>query len=263
MRETFDHAARLYHRARPDYPEALFDRLRDVTGIAPGARLLDVGCATGKATLPLARRGYRITCIELGPQLADAAQENLAGFPVVEVITGPFERWRPDEEGYDLVFAATAWHWIDPAERYQLAAAALKPGGYLAFWEAGHVFPHGGDTFFEEIQEVYEELGEGLPPGATWPRPGELPDQRADIESSGLFEVVDISQFGWVTEYGADGYIDLLNTFSGHIAMEAWQRERLYGEIRRRLGSRGDGLLRRGWGGVLHIARASGGPAAL
>jgi hypothetical protein len=37
--------------------------------------------------------------------------------------------------------------------------------------------------------------------------------------------------------------------------MAPWQRERLYGEIRRRLALRPDGLLRRHWGGVLHMAR--------
>ena len=58
--------------------------------------------------------------------------------------------------------------------------------------------------------------------------------------------------------YDAEGYIDVLETFSGHIAMAPWQRERLYGEIRRRLGERPDGLLRRGWGAVLHVARRRG-----
>jgi hypothetical protein len=56
-------------------------------------------------------------------------------------------------------------------------------------------------------------------------------------------------------QYSADSYIALLDTFSGHIAMEPWQRERLYGEMRARLGRRGDPMLRRHWGTVLHIAR--------
>ena len=53
----------------------------------------------------------------------------------------------------------------------------------------------------------------------------------------------------------ADGYLGLLDTFSGHIAMAPWQRDRLYGEIRRRLDARPDGRLRRQWGTVLHVAR--------
>ena len=69
-------------------------------------------------------------------------------------------------------------------------------------------------------------------------------------------------QFDWEVVYDADSYLRLLDTFSGHIAMEAWQRERLYGEIRRRLSQRLDGRLRRHWGAVLHVARRTDQPTA-
>jgi hypothetical protein len=135
------------------------------------------------------------------------------------------------------------------------AATVLRPGGHLAFWSAVHVLPVDGDPIFDEIQAVYDEIGQSIPPGTPVPRPQQLPDDRADIEASGLFDVVDIHQYDWETIYDAEGYIDLLCTFSGHIAMEDWQRDRLFGEIRRRLGQRSDGRLRRHWGVVLHIAR--------
>src|SRR5262245_40407135 len=48
---TFDQAAGCYQRARPDYPVELFDDLITVAGLVSGDRLLEVGCATGKATL--------------------------------------------------------------------------------------------------------------------------------------------------------------------------------------------------------------------
>jgi hypothetical protein len=54
-----------------------------------------------------------------------------------------------------------------------------------------------------------------------------LADDRDEIEASELFEVVEITQYDWETVYDAQGYIDLLNTFSGHIAMRDWQRDRL------------------------------------
>jgi SAM-dependent methyltransferase len=255
LRQTFNQAADLYQRARPEYPPELLDHLIAVTGLAPGDRLLEVGCATGKATLPLARRGFRISCVELGANLAAAARRNLAGLDV-DVTEGRFEEWQPPPGvRFDLVFAATAWHWIDPETGYRAAWQALRPGGHLAFWSAGHVFPDDGDPFFGEIQDVYDEINESLPPEAYFPRPGEMPESGDDIEASGLFDVTDIRHFDWETSYDAQGYIDLLDTFSGHIEMAGWQRERLYGEIRRRLAMRPDGLLRRHWGAVLHIAR--------
>jgi SAM-dependent methyltransferase len=253
LRQTFNQAADSYDRVRPDYPDALFDDLVALTGLAPGDHLIEVGCATGKATRPLARRGFRITCVELGAELAAAARANLAGSGV-EVVHGSFEEWRPDEPAR-LVYAATAWHWIDPAVRYQRAWQALHPGGYLAIWGAGHVFPAGGDPFFEELQEIYDEIGEGQQPGEGRPRPGELTDNRADIEASGLFEVTAIRHYDWERVYDADEYIGLLGTFSGHLAMPGWKRERLYTEIRRRLALRRDHTVRRGWGAVLQVAR--------
>jgi SAM-dependent methyltransferase len=254
LRQTFDRAAASYQRARPEYPAELFDALIEAAGLAPGDRLLEVGCATGKATVPLARRGFRITCIELGPELAAAARRNTGGLDV-EVIEGRFEDWHDPGARFDLVFAATAWHWIDPAVGYRNAWRALRPGGHLAFWSAAHVFPDGGDPFFRELQDVYDEINEGLPPGAAWLRPGELAEQTAEIEASGLFDAVTVRHFDWEQVYDAEGYIELLGTFSGHIAMQDWQRERLYGEIRRRLGERPGGTLRRHWGAALHVAR--------
>ena len=244
-------AADRYDRARPDYPQRLFDDLFALTGVGPGDRVLEVGCATGKATRSLVARGLRVTCVELGPRLAAKARS--LG---VEVVEGAFEAWQPPPgTRFELVAAATSWHWIDPAVKYRRASELLRPGGHLAFCSAQRVVPEGGDPFFEELQPVYDEIGEGMAPDATFPRPGELAEETAEIEASGLFEVVGVRHHDWEVVYDAEGYIDLLETFSGHIAMKPWQRERLYGEIRRRLAERPDGKVRRHWGAVLHVAR--------
>ena len=54
-------AADRYDRARPDYPQRLFDDLFTLSRVGPGDRVLEVGCATGKATRPLVARGPRVT----------------------------------------------------------------------------------------------------------------------------------------------------------------------------------------------------------
>jgi len=251
---TFDRAAHLYQDARPDYPRVLFDRLFEVAGLEPGDQVLEVGAGPGKATLPLVRRGLRITAIEPGHSLAARARVNLAGYPV-EVFETRFEDWTGPCSEYAAVVAATAWHWVDPGQRYELAAAALRPGGHLATWGAEHVFPPGGGSFFADIQEVYDAIGEGLPEGAPRPAAGELPGRTAEIEACGLFDVVAVEHFDWTVDYDAEAYIQLLSTFSGHIAMPLERREQLFSEIRRRLSSRPCGQLRRGWGAVLYVAR--------
>ena len=253
---TFDSVAHLYQHARPEYPEPLYEAMIASAGLHADSHLMEIGCASGKATLPLARRGFRITCVEPGPKLASVARRNLADFSKVEVLESSFEGVDPAvHEPFDLVFAATAWHWIDPAIRYQRAWELLRAGGNLAFWSATHVVPEGGDPFFTELQPIYEEIGESPPEGVAYPRPGELLDQRVDIETSGLFEPILVREFDWEVTYDAEGYLRLLDTFSGHIAMQPWQRDRLYSEIRCRLERRVNGLVHRGWGAVLHVAQ--------
>jgi SAM-dependent methyltransferase len=255
LKVTFDTVADRYHQARPDYPEELYAELVCLAGLRSADRLLEIGCGTGKATVPLAERGFAITCLEPGPRLAATARQNLARYPLVQIVEQGFENWQPSGcKPFDLVFAATAWHWIDPGVGYRQAWRLLRPGGHLAIWAAEHVFPPGGDPFFREIQEIYDEIDDGMPPGTGYFAPGEQPDDRAVIEDSGLFTVVAIRHFDWEISYSAQQYIALLDTFSSHIDMAGWQRDRLYGEIRRRLAARPDGKVRRHWGAVLQLA---------
>jgi SAM-dependent methyltransferase len=218
LKTTFNSIASLYHQARPEYPSELYEALVQLAQLRPGDHLLEVGAATGKATIPLAKRGFQITCIELGRDLAAEAKRNLAEFPAVEIVNAAFEDWRPPPRAsFALVFAATAWHWIDPGARYQKAWQVLHPGGHLAFWSATHVFPAGGDRFFREIQAVYEEIGEGLPAGIPesekYPRPHDLPSQGTEILQSGLFTDIEVRHFDWEVTYTAEEYISLLDTF--------------------------------------------------
>lgn len=257
LRQTFDEIAGDYQDARPEYPDALYEALISLAGLRPEAdSLCEVGSGPGKATLPLARRGFAVTCVELGASLAAQARGNLAGFDRVTVVNADFESWVPDGDApFGLVFAATAWHWIDPEVKYRKAWSLLKPGGHLAFWTAAHVVPDGGDPFFGEIQDVYDEIGDPLPAGGEFWTPQTMPDSKAEIKASGLFTDVTIRRFDWEIRYTADSYIRLLDTFSSNLAMEPWQRDRLYGEIRRRLALRPDGLVRRHWGAVLNVAK--------
>ncbi|MGW0811153.1 class I SAM-dependent methyltransferase [Nonomuraea sp. NPDC002799] len=255
LRATFDSAADTYQDARPDYPAALYSDLLAITAITPPARLLEIGCGPGKATAPLARMGFRITAVELGDALAARARQHLAAFAGVSVITSSFEDWEPPAGArFDLVYAATAWKWVDPEVKYVKAAELLAPGGHLAVWNADHALPAGFDPFFTEIQKVYEEIGEG--DGGPWPPPEEAADpMAAEFDASGLFTVVGTRRYVWALRYTADEYIALLDTFSGHIAMEPARREHLYREVRRLLAARQDGRLTRHWSVVLTVGR--------
>jgi len=254
LRETFDSTADVYEAARPGYPERLFDDLIELARLRPGAHLLEIGCGTGKATRPLLDRGFSVLCVELGGKLAEAARRNLAGLPV-EIHVAPFESWEGERETFDLVYAATAWHWIGSPIRYRKAHELLRPSGYLAFWSAQHAFPADADPFFTDIQHVYDAIGESHE--ETWPPPSpdQVPDDAAEIEATGLFEQIEVRRYVWETLYTADTYIALLDTFSGHITMDVSKREHLHDEIRARIARREKPVVRRHWLAILHVAQ--------
>jgi ubiquinone/menaquinone biosynthesis C-methylase UbiE len=56
LRTTFDEAASLNDEVRPGYPEDLFDDVISLSGIPAGGRIMEIGCGTGQATVPVAKR---------------------------------------------------------------------------------------------------------------------------------------------------------------------------------------------------------------
>ena len=253
---SFDEIAELYDRARRAYPEQLFDNLFALAELeAAHANVLEIGCGTGQATLPLARRRCNLVCVEMGANLASIAHRKLAEFPHVEMVNARFEDWDPGAAVFDLVFAANAWHWLEPDVRYAKAAALLRPGGALAFTNSRHAFPPGFDTFFAEIQACYKAIGEAR---MTWPPPppDEIPDAREEIERSGYFEDVRIVRYLRADEYTADEYIALMSTASDHRLMETAKREGMFAEMRRLSDARPGGRIRRHLLTILHVARS-------
>ncbi len=251
---TFDEIAELYDLGRREIPEQLIDDLfANVPIDSAHADVLEIGCGTGQATLPLARRGCRVLAVEMGANLARIACRKLAGFHNVEIVNARFEDWKPVRQ-FGLVLAVTSWHWLDPRVRYQKAAAALKPGGTLAFTTGGHAFPPGFDSFFMEIQDSYEAIGAGRLEFPQ-PLPDEVPDQRIEIEMSGFFEDVRVVRRLWKQEFTADEHVALMTTASDHRLIEPDRRERLFAELRRLINLRPGGRITKHNLTMLHLAR--------
>ena len=257
LRTTFDGAALLYDEVRPGYPEELFDDVVELSGIPPGGRILEIGCGTGQATLPFARRGYRVLCVELGENLAAVARRNLAPYPRAEVRTGDFESFPLPEGAFDLAVSATAFHWLDPALAYPKTARALRPGGAIALFWNEHVYSEASGGFFEAAQKVYErETPEIVKPDdhKGLYRPEDLPDRAAEIEASGLFGEVVRRDYRWDEPYDAEGYLRVLSTYSGHIALDPASRERLFRGISDLIEGEHGGRIVKGYLTTLYVA---------
>jgi ubiquinone/menaquinone biosynthesis C-methylase UbiE len=163
---TFDQAARDYDEVRPGYPEELIEEVISVSGIPEGGRILEVGCGTGQATVPFARRGYRMLCLDVGGNLLALAEERCRAYPGAEFLNASFEEWEPGGETFDLLVSATAFHWIPPEIGFPKAARVLGDSGHIALFWNMHPRPFTG--FFEEVRRFTGGSSQsGVTPGTS------------------------------------------------------------------------------------------------
>ena len=224
---SFDGVAELYDAARPDYPPELIEALIELAELRPGDCVLEIGPGTGQLTIPLAQRGMTLTAVELGGNLAALLQRKLASFPRAEVVNADFDDWVVPDGAFDLVVAATAFHWLDSSTRVQRCASALRPGGALAIIETRWGVGGEEDPFFRASQSCYAQWDPTHDPTFIPRSPDELPVARDELIAAGLF--ANVSHRRWLADrvYDAAQYRDLLATFSSVLILDELHRDGL------------------------------------
>lgn len=230
---SFGAVAAEYDRVRPGYPSALVDAVLEHCG-GPGAAALEVGAGTGKATAAFAGRGLRITAVEPDPAMAEVLARNCAAFPGVTVTVSTFEKHRPAQPA-GLLFSAQAWHWTDPATRWERAAAALAPGGTLAlFWNHDHIPDRGVDA---AVARAHRDIA----PQIEWDcRPIDersLMDKPPGPELAGStsFTGAHARLLRWERPLSRQDYLDFLGTHSLYLLLDAGLRAALFARVARAL----------------------------
>jgi ubiquinone/menaquinone biosynthesis C-methylase UbiE len=224
LRATFNSSAEWYDQIRPGYPEALIDDVISLSAIPPGGQILEIGCGTGKATEMFAARGYAMTGLDIGTDLAAVALRKFRDSANVQIAVSSFEEWESGGQLFDLVMAATSFHWIDPAIAYAKSAAVLKPSGSLAvFWNA-HI--HQDEGFFKRVQDIYRSSAPSMTRAGT-----QMNDYCRELSNMGLFTDPIVRSYQWTVEYSTKEYIDLLGTYSDHINLPAGERNALFSGI--------------------------------
>ncbi len=254
LNETFNTVAELYDRARPRYPGTLYDDLASLTHTGPGARVLEIAPATGIVTVPLAQRGYRVTAVEMGMDLAEVARRNLITYPNATVEVARFEEWELPPEPFDLVCCATAFSWLDPDVRLEKCAGALKPGGHLAIWDTHHV-AGGTSQFFVDVQECYERWDPATEPGLRLTPAQDITPKTYGIEDHPVFELLEIRDYVVTLPYTTSTYLDVLRTYSPTIALDEGLRHELLSCIEKLIDGRYGGRIKKTYLFQLVLAR--------
>ncbi|MEV0082319.1 class I SAM-dependent methyltransferase [Saccharopolyspora sp. NPDC050642] len=156
--------------------------------------------------------------VELGAAMTEVARRNLAAFLQVEVVNAAFEDWPLPAGPFDVVVAATAFHWIDPEVRLAKTADALRPGGALATMATHHV-AGGTEACFAEVQGCYERFDPSTPPGVRLLAPSEIPPDDEELTGSARFGKPVFRRYERDLTYSTEEYLDVMRTYSGHRAL--------------------------------------------
>ena len=243
---VFNEDPQLYDRVRPTYPDELFADLVAITGLNERSLVLEVGCGTGQATRSLAALGCLVTAVEPGAGMAAIARQRLAAFSNVKVETSAFEEWDDRGRRFDVLVAASAWHWVDPSTGWPKAHDLLKPGGWMALI-GNVVFRRSGEP---EVYAETADLHERYSPGnADWGHPPLEEEVRATDEGWGLvsdpgdlFGPTVVRWYPTVQWFDGKGFADLLRSMSPYLGLDRHVREPLLDaiaeHIRTRMGDR-------------------------
>ena len=115
------------------------DFIQTTLQAAPGARLMDVPCGNGRHSIELARRGYRMTGIDLSTEFLEAARKAASD---VDWRRGDMRNLELEPNAFDGAFCfGNSFCYLDYANAgafLKALAGAIKPGGRLAM-ETGTV----------------------------------------------------------------------------------------------------------------------------
>lgn len=155
LRFTFNEDVLNYDKMRPTYVKELYENIILFSNLDSNKNALEIGIGTGQATLPFLNTGCNLTAVELGENMAKFSKEKFAKFHNFDVINSDFESANLKKDDYDLIYSATAFHWIPQEVGYTKVFNLLKSGGVMAlFWN--HVSRTNAELDFA-MQEVYNK----------------------------------------------------------------------------------------------------------
>jgi ubiquinone/menaquinone biosynthesis C-methylase UbiE len=218
-RLTFNQAPSLYDSIRPVYVDELYKNIFDYSNIAEKSKALEIGIGTGQATLPCLEANLEVTAIELGEDLAAFSKDKYKAYPSFKVVNFDFMDYECADSSYDLIYSATAFHWLPEKEGYEKVFRMLKSGGTFARFRNHPYRDKGNEQLNKDIEKLYEEYM----PRTRQKMPKEFniddANKLSDISKNYGFISQDCKLYNRIRTLNSVEYSNLLKTYSDHIAL--------------------------------------------
>ncbi|WJH33888.1 methyltransferase domain-containing protein [Paenibacillus sp. CC-CFT747] len=156
--------------------------------LAADSSILEVGCGTGRTACYLAEQGYRVTAVDLHPQMVVKAKRRAEQLGVtVEFRQADAHALPFDDQSFDALLVESVTNFtqapVSVAEYYRV----LKPGGVLYNREM-FVKPSATTEILKDIQEFF-----GMPQILTQP-------QWTDLMTASGFERIEMLEVQEITD---------------------------------------------------------------
>lgn len=158
---TFNTEAEKYEKMRPGYVPELYEDIFNYIPINKTSNVVEVGIGGGQATLPILKTGCYLTAVGYGSNLAELCRKKFREYPKFSTVTAKFEDFECDDNTCDLIYSASAFHWIPEEVGYKKVFNLLKSGGVFARF-ANHPYK---DKEREEIHEAIQKIYSVYMPG--------------------------------------------------------------------------------------------------
>jgi SAM-dependent methyltransferase len=210
----FGSVAESYERFRHGYPDAVAELVLAYADVEV-RRAVEVGAGTGKATRLFASHGVAVTALEPDPEMCAILRRETSAMPVTPVLS-TYEDYVPGP-GFDLLYAAAAWHWTEPGSRWVRAARLVDPGGTVAFF--GSPMRVADDDLRQAVDEARSLF---VPDDEVTPR-GKRTDQpdwpAGELVESGLFVDVEQHVIDRHVLVDSEEFIGYLSTVSAYLQL--------------------------------------------
>lgn len=226
-KNLFKYVVADYDYARPLYPTELYDTIQSFSGINKASHILEVGAGTGQASELFIANNHPLDLLEVSDEQVIFLENKYSENKKVRVFKDYFEDFQPDAT-YDLIYSATAFHWIKCENGYPKAWNMLREGGTMAvFWNMFWSLPPSGGIFdgLNEIDKKYSV-------NCTADNIDSIKEKRIkQITVGGFFDVPEYFEFRWTEFYDAKKYAALMNTNPKALLLDDTERTKYLQEI--------------------------------
>lgn len=211
-----------YEIARPGYPVELYNDIIEYSMIKNDAKILEIGSGPGQATDYFVKNQYNITGLEISEKQVQFLLDKYSEYNNFNSICSSFEDYNCLDGTYNLIFSATAFHWIRPEVGYPKAYKLLKRNGVIAvFWHLASIIEPRTEMLIK-IRNIYRRYAPEIDDYISIDEAENLHNLRiSQIKVNNLFNNPVYKIYRWDDEYTTERYLRLMNSYSDFHSIES------------------------------------------